>query len=1302
MRLINVNTGELNEFSSTHRLEYATLSHTWEQREITYQEWLGSRLHAPNAAKKVLEACRVAKDSLKVQLLWADTCCINKSNRREVDQAVNSMFAWYRNSTVCLAYLSDIPTANTNASKLLSSQLRRSRWFTRGWTLVELLAPRQLIFYAADWSVLGRREDSLVELISQVTGIDAAYLSGQKDPWQAPVSEKMSWLSNRKTRLVEDRAYCMFGLLDVEMHLDYGEGIKAMDRLQREISKVTASDNVGQSQSLTQFSMANSRSSSQAKEGRRGGLDNKIKGSEHHDSSMSPFKGDSSGDLWHGNDTDDIIDNRDFIRIHVLDQHTTARNILGNILKRAVSARVMHIRSLPRFESLNEDTATNESSTLEFDVFCNPDRFNLLQLVESELVAKRDEIEYAYNLMIDMNVYHSVKLKQFQDPSLSSRYSDINPTAYGSSRDGQETAAMPISQAHKFQSSPYSPATSQGIGLVAKKENAHSASVNLDETRDQFALRNYHTEEYEQSDTTTIYSIETLSDDPKLQYFQAFVDQLSEDVGTGIEGTVLQNVEPDYIGQALKEFSWRLHEESSNPFQLETSVIIHRKRKNIVDLLDFETTEHEIPESESDQSFLKSEVDTDDGDLSTKVPFRKPEETIAAWISELAPGAETPIGLSQMPEYKKFIQQSSAYQWLLIKIRQYSRLTCEGPSIMDKIGATIRDKLMTHEKLRKMSRTRAPVSIDMNYSINWDLVGSMRSRGASSPLSIAFPNMLSLTGIWDEAQAMTVIEYMNQTWPRSGGTLVAVLQGVLSVLEEEDTNGKASAESRHSFSLGHLKVYLSDQYINFSVTGGRYLVSEVGEQIAWLTSALHAAPGDHDGLMAISPRVSSLEINSPSRKGKAIENAIAICTFEFDQHYLTAEDAIAGLCWKRLFCSPVLVYGYPILRRSIPKSGLEIPLKLAASIMGSLQDATDSESAYDWVYNPAELKDKWPGAGGRQAAINTLKNWDNRALDLHIVGKHADASGRMVPKYSTFEDRVKKILHSIEILIDQREKCASQDGFKMSQTWDPRRDVIGFEVVDITGPSGPIYPRVQRINSWGHGWTDLVPSIGLTTIFGRGFGDLIRADNPEELCPKWRLIPSGKDFLAASVSTLQMLFEKRLLKLEPGRSEDEIAKRVNIVTVKESSNPCSCVKRQGVDSKPSPDADCHHKPVQFLTRRWWLLGALPNGLIPVRFGSLPVRGAVILGHTVLRLGSKDILMLKRTDDDGTGSTTTSDSVQAASSGSNATESTVTTAPSVGLSSQGASGGGQRSANASKTNDRTRRNKWSKLKDWVKK
>jgi hypothetical protein len=239
MRLINVETMQLHYLPDADivDIEYATLSHTWGQYEATYQEWNNAQARDSDDSKKIRDACQVVKESIGLQWLWADTCCINKADKAEVSEAVNSNFLWYQSSRVCLAYLSDVPTANTNDNELLSSQVRNSRWFTRGWTLSELLAPPQLIFYAADWTVLGQRNDSLAELICEITGINQMYISGQYHARQASVGEKAFWMSNRRTTRVEDMAYCMLGILGIEMDVHYGEGQRAMDRLLNKIKQ---------------------------------------------------------------------------------------------------------------------------------------------------------------------------------------------------------------------------------------------------------------------------------------------------------------------------------------------------------------------------------------------------------------------------------------------------------------------------------------------------------------------------------------------------------------------------------------------------------------------------------------------------------------------------------------------------------------------------------------------------------------------------------------------------------------------------------------------------------------------------------------------------------------------------------------------------------------------------------------------------------------------------------------------------------------------------------------------------------
>ena len=149
------------------------------------------------------------------------------------------MFTWYRNAQVCYAYLSDVPTEeNWSAHYKLDSPFRKSKWFTRGWTLQELLAPEIVIFLSEDWEELGTK-DSLADLISAVTSIGD--LTNFND---ACIAAKMSWASSRKTTRVEDQAYCLMGLFGVNMPPLYGEGVRAFIRLQLEILRVSDDESI--------------------------------------------------------------------------------------------------------------------------------------------------------------------------------------------------------------------------------------------------------------------------------------------------------------------------------------------------------------------------------------------------------------------------------------------------------------------------------------------------------------------------------------------------------------------------------------------------------------------------------------------------------------------------------------------------------------------------------------------------------------------------------------------------------------------------------------------------------------------------------------------------------------------------------------------------------------------------------------------------------------------------------------------------------------------------------------------------
>lgn len=275
-------------------------------------------------------------------------------------------------------------------------------------------------------------------------------------------------------------------------------------------------------------------------------------------------------------------------------------------------------------------------------------------------------------------------------------------------------------------------------------------------------------------------------------------------------------------------------------------------------------------------------------------------------------------------------------------------------------------------------------------------------------------------------------------------------------------------------------------------------------------------------------------------------------------------------------------------------------------------DENDPESVYDWVFDATKFKDKWNGVTGRQAALKTLKSWDNLNLNVYVVGKRRRGDGGLETEYATLETRVKKILHSIEILIDKQVMSGSQDGIRISQTLDIRRDIIGFDIRDIIDPFSAFRARIKHMDSWGHGWVELIPSIGTTTIFGRGFGDLIRPEEPYALCSEWKSVPEGKDYMVASVSTLQMLYERRLLRMEPGLSTGEMTSKIVWASPNHPFKSCECLQRS---TSNTGDGDCHIDSVQFLVAKGsWRQRFVLRGSTPVDVMTLDEKGAVIFGH----------------------------------------------------------------------------------------
>ncbi|KAF3767095.1 hypothetical protein M406DRAFT_69261 [Cryphonectria parasitica EP155] len=242
MRLINTRTLQIEEFVSSRAPKYAILSHTWGEAEATFAQWR-SRLTRLRKAKKpgfakILATCEQARRD-DIGYVWVDTACIDKESSAELSEAINSMFAWYERAVVCYVYLADIPDEPPEGIGRLEL-MGSSKWFSRGWTLQELIAPDRVVFFSQSWQMLGTKKANS-SFLSDVTGIDALCLRDreQKPLRRYSIAQRMSWAADRATTRPEDMAYCLLGIFDIHLSPIYGEGMKAFIRLQEEIIRTS-------------------------------------------------------------------------------------------------------------------------------------------------------------------------------------------------------------------------------------------------------------------------------------------------------------------------------------------------------------------------------------------------------------------------------------------------------------------------------------------------------------------------------------------------------------------------------------------------------------------------------------------------------------------------------------------------------------------------------------------------------------------------------------------------------------------------------------------------------------------------------------------------------------------------------------------------------------------------------------------------------------------------------------------------------------------------------------------------------
>lgn len=236
---------------------YAILSHTWVRepnKELEFNDIRDAGDNDAKAAKarsapKVSKTCELAK-SRNISLAWIDTICIDQNSSSDKSEAINAMYRYYQGAEVCFTYLSDVDgygealkdpkpdQPDTADMKALRERFSAARWFKRGWTLQELLAPPEILFFDKKWKLLGSRSE-LCNTIAKITRIDPQVLQDSKQIWSHSIAQRMSWAAGRETRRPEDKAYSLLGIFGVNMPMLYGEGDRAFTRLQEEIIRIS-------------------------------------------------------------------------------------------------------------------------------------------------------------------------------------------------------------------------------------------------------------------------------------------------------------------------------------------------------------------------------------------------------------------------------------------------------------------------------------------------------------------------------------------------------------------------------------------------------------------------------------------------------------------------------------------------------------------------------------------------------------------------------------------------------------------------------------------------------------------------------------------------------------------------------------------------------------------------------------------------------------------------------------------------------------------------------------------------------
>ncbi|KAH7086273.1 hypothetical protein FB567DRAFT_629366 [Paraphoma chrysanthemicola] len=436
-----------------------------------------------------------------------------------------------------------------------------------------------------------------------------------------------------------------------------------------------------------------------------------------------------------------------------------------------------------------------------------------------------------------------------------------------------------------------------------------------------------------QTDALPRYSKGSNVEDVDWDHVKVFVSKLIQEVTMKDSTADISNIWQDDLRNILRTFAGRLHEESTKPFQWQVSATLYERVDTVIDILT-DIYKAQINADTANEKLVKHG--------QPPHPSSQSHDEMAIWISEVEPsphswaqeGSVYPPGKTTSPSMQTgdaFICQSTAYRWLLSCIRERSQTSRIATKARDAIGEDILQALITN-CTRKMSKEGSMPECSIVFKVFWSPRGYIEDLGLLSalpPESIC-DHIMCLTGTLYAAQAMTVSDYVHQTWPVTGHRILSLLAELIS--------GNVGQESSY-IDLKTVGVQFTAEvkypgWYYITATGGPFHVSEAAEQVAWLTATLRPSHAS-DNVTLVTPSIETLKVLRPYKELPEIQGTCRI-VINSQQGSGSIIDT-HGTCWTKLFSRAVLVGGYPIIHRVTTTPGLQTSLKIMASLARSSQ-----------------------------------------------------------------------------------------------------------------------------------------------------------------------------------------------------------------------------------------------------------------------------------------------------------------------------------------------------------------------------